>query len=281
MISTQVDKAEDVLAILLRSFKDMSLSYTTLRDGESERLRRFDDEFKNVAKLRRAIDRRCLRARDGDERSLCVEKGVDVNKTVKDLQKRRARVPSSGRESTGRVDAAMGLGNRRRVAAAHCRRGYVVDAAATSLVDAASRTGGGRGRAVRTHDGLVRVVRQLVLLSDASWGSGVINQKRAADRRLWSTRPNQPPRNIHVAAAAAPRLVSTAYIHQPVRIRRRGARRGLPRCRVSAEYSRPSRGGAATRLRIMFPWNIQQRPSPRNIQVPPPGQPTIKTIVRP
>ena len=91
LISAFIDKCDAAFAIMLRSFKDMSLSYAELHDKEAGRLKRFDDEFRDVTKLRGAIDRRCLYASAGDERSLCVEKGMEVNAKVKALQASRAR----------------------------------------------------------------------------------------------------------------------------------------------------------------------------------------------
>ena len=70
-------------------------SYESLRDVESERLKVFDGEFKAVTKLRAHIDRRCLYATAGDERSLCVDKGIEINRKVKGLQARRAKAASA------------------------------------------------------------------------------------------------------------------------------------------------------------------------------------------
>ena len=69
--------------------------YESLRDVESERLKVFDGEFKAVTKLRAQIDRRCLYATAGDERSLCVDKGIEINRKVKGLQARRAKAANA------------------------------------------------------------------------------------------------------------------------------------------------------------------------------------------
>ena len=55
----------------------------------------FDGEFKAVTKLRAQIDRRCLYATAGDERSLCVDKGIEINRKVKGLRARRAKAASA------------------------------------------------------------------------------------------------------------------------------------------------------------------------------------------
>ena len=47
------------------------------------------------AKLRAQIDRRCLYATAGDERSLCVDKGIEINRKVKGLQARRAKAANA------------------------------------------------------------------------------------------------------------------------------------------------------------------------------------------
>ena len=95
LISTFLGKCDDVLAILYRSAQEMMFSYESLRDVESERLKVFDGEFKAVTKLRAQIDRRCLYASAGDERSLCVDKGIEINRKVKGLQARRAKAASA------------------------------------------------------------------------------------------------------------------------------------------------------------------------------------------
>mmetsp|Transcript_11909 Transcript_11909/g.35504 ORF Transcript_11909/g.35504 Transcript_11909/m.35504 type:complete len:186 (-) Transcript_11909:95-652(-) len=91
LISALFAKADEVFALMIRSFKEMAFSYADLRDAEAGRLERFDDEFRGVAKLRNAIDRRCLYASAGDERSLCVEKGAEINAKVKGLQWQRTK----------------------------------------------------------------------------------------------------------------------------------------------------------------------------------------------
>ena len=95
LISTFLTKCDDVLAIMYRSAQEMMFSYESLRDVESERLKVFDGEFKAVTKLRAQIDRRCLYASAGDERSLCVDKGIEINRKVKGLQARRAKAASA------------------------------------------------------------------------------------------------------------------------------------------------------------------------------------------
>ena len=95
LISTFLGKCDEVLAIMYRSAQEMMFSYESLRDVESERLKVFDGEFKAVTKLRAQIDRRCLYATAGDERSLCVDKGIEINRKVKGLQARRAKAASA------------------------------------------------------------------------------------------------------------------------------------------------------------------------------------------
>ena len=80
---------------MYRSAQEMMFSYESLRDVESERLKVFDGEFKAVTKLRAQIDRRCLYASAGEERSLCVDKGIEINRKVKGLQARRAKAANA------------------------------------------------------------------------------------------------------------------------------------------------------------------------------------------
>jgi hypothetical protein len=89
LISTFLERCDGMLVIMFRSAQELLFSYTSLRDVEAERLSVFDGEFKAVTKLRAAIDRRCLYASAGEERSLCVDKGIEINRKVKNLRARR------------------------------------------------------------------------------------------------------------------------------------------------------------------------------------------------
>ena len=46
---------------------------------------------------------RCLYATAGDERSLCVDKGIEINRKVKGLQARRAKAASAVERLHGKL----------------------------------------------------------------------------------------------------------------------------------------------------------------------------------
>lgn len=91
LIAALVDKCDRMLAILLRSFGEMTMPYAELLKREVERSGQFDEEFKELAKLRNRIDRKCLYSANGDDRSLCVEKGIEIQGRIRDLRSERAK----------------------------------------------------------------------------------------------------------------------------------------------------------------------------------------------
>ena len=91
LLSAFVAKCDDIIHIMVHSFKDMTLSYTDLHQKELDRLKQFDIEFKDLVKLRNKIDRKCMYTTDVDDRSACVDKGIDVNSKIIDLKNRRLR----------------------------------------------------------------------------------------------------------------------------------------------------------------------------------------------
>ena len=76
---------------MMHSFKDMILPYTTLYKKELERLDEFDGEFKDLVKLRNKIERKCMYSTNVEDRSVCVDQGIDINSKILDLKKRRLR----------------------------------------------------------------------------------------------------------------------------------------------------------------------------------------------
>ena len=91
LITTFLAKCDRALALLLHSFRDMTLSYEELREREAARAVDFDREFKELAKLRNKIDRKCLHSVRPAERSLCVERGVEIHARIADLRRRRSQ----------------------------------------------------------------------------------------------------------------------------------------------------------------------------------------------
>ena len=55
-----------------------------------ERLTQFDTEFADLVKLRNKIERKCL-VGSTEERSLCVNKEIEIHEQIQDLRSRRLR----------------------------------------------------------------------------------------------------------------------------------------------------------------------------------------------
>ena len=79
LITKFFKSANNIVSIMFHSFKDMTLSYTELHTQETQKLSKFDSEFNGLIKLRNKIDRKCLYASNVDERSICIEKGMDIH----------------------------------------------------------------------------------------------------------------------------------------------------------------------------------------------------------
>jgi|EP00970_Alexandrium_tamarense_P009009 hypothetical protein len=95
LISAFITKCDKMFAIMIHSFKDMTLSYTELHDKEVERLAQFDTEFKDLVKLRNKIDRKCVNSKGQEERSLCVDKGIEIHDKIQNLRGRRLKSAES------------------------------------------------------------------------------------------------------------------------------------------------------------------------------------------
>lgn len=91
LLSAFVTKCDHLIHIMVHSFKDMTMSYTDLHEKEIERLKQFDVEFKDLVKLRNKIERKCMYSTNVDDRSACVDKGIDVNSKIIDLKNRRLK----------------------------------------------------------------------------------------------------------------------------------------------------------------------------------------------
>jgi hypothetical protein len=91
LLSAFVTKCDHLIHIMVHSLNDMTLSYTDLHQKEVERLKRFDVEFKDLVKLRNKIDRKCMYATNVDDRSACVDKGININAKIIDLKNRRLK----------------------------------------------------------------------------------------------------------------------------------------------------------------------------------------------
>lgn len=90
LISAFITAADHIFAIMIHSFKELTLSYEELHTKEVERLGQFDTEFKSLVKLRNKIDRKCLYASNIEERSLCIDKGMEIQDRIQTLRSQRS-----------------------------------------------------------------------------------------------------------------------------------------------------------------------------------------------
>ena len=111
LITKFFKSANKVVSIMFHSFKDMTLSYTELHTKETQKLSKFDSEFNNLIKLRNKIDRKCLYASNVDERSICVEKGMDIHNKINDLRSQRSLSEESIERYGNMIEWCKGYGN--------------------------------------------------------------------------------------------------------------------------------------------------------------------------
>mmetsp|Transcript_30429 Transcript_30429/g.55213 ORF Transcript_30429/g.55213 Transcript_30429/m.55213 type:complete len:225 (+) Transcript_30429:38-712(+) len=91
LIMAFIAKCDHIFAIMIHSFKEVTLSYDELHKKEVDRLVQFDNEFKNLVKLRNKIDRKCLYSSTADDRSLCIDKGIEIHDKIQDLRSQRSK----------------------------------------------------------------------------------------------------------------------------------------------------------------------------------------------
>ena len=111
LITKFFKSANNIVSIMFHSFKDMTLSYTELHTKETQKLSKFDSEFNNLIKLRNKIDRKCLYASNVDERSICVEKGMDIHNKISDLRSQRSLSEESLERYSNMIEWCKGYGN--------------------------------------------------------------------------------------------------------------------------------------------------------------------------
>ncbi|KAL7530882.1 hypothetical protein ACHAWF_003545 [Thalassiosira exigua] len=95
LITAFVAKCDNILAMMVHSVREMTMSYDELHEKEVTRLREFDEEFRDLVKLRNRIDRKCLYSRSVEDRSLCVEKGMDIQDKIRGLRSQRSKSESA------------------------------------------------------------------------------------------------------------------------------------------------------------------------------------------
>ena len=91
LFSAFLNKCDHMFTLMIHSFKDMFTSYESLLEKEVQRLAQFDIEFTELVKFRQKIDRRCLLSANEEERSMCVEKGVDIRDKIQALRRQRSK----------------------------------------------------------------------------------------------------------------------------------------------------------------------------------------------
>mmetsp|Transcript_4992 Transcript_4992/g.7824 ORF Transcript_4992/g.7824 Transcript_4992/m.7824 type:complete len:188 (+) Transcript_4992:114-677(+) len=96
MISSFLQRCDSIIKMMITNFTEsMTMSYKELRDREEKRIADFDVEFKELVNLRNKIERRCLYPSTGDDRSLCVGKGIEIKDKITDLRKRREKATNA------------------------------------------------------------------------------------------------------------------------------------------------------------------------------------------
>ena len=111
LITKFFKSANNIVSIMFNSFKDMTLSYTELHTKETQKLSIFDSEFNNLIKLRNKIDRKCLYASNVDERSICIEKGMDIHNKISDLRSQRSLSEESIERYGNMIEWCKSYGN--------------------------------------------------------------------------------------------------------------------------------------------------------------------------
>jgi len=91
LVTKFINKCDHIYTIMMRSFIELTMTYSQLQTKEITRLQEFDIEFKELVKLRNKIDRRCLHPKDEINRSVCVDRGVEIQDKIRNLRDRRSR----------------------------------------------------------------------------------------------------------------------------------------------------------------------------------------------
>jgi hypothetical protein len=91
LFSAFLSKCDEMFMLMIHSFKEIFMSYGQLHEKEVQRLAEFDKDFNELVKLRQKIDRRCLLSSNEEDRSLCVEKGIDIKNKIQALRKQRTK----------------------------------------------------------------------------------------------------------------------------------------------------------------------------------------------
>ncbi|KAL9178489.1 hypothetical protein ACHAXT_001827 [Thalassiosira profunda] len=104
-------KCDHLVTIMIHSFRDLTLSYETLHEKEVGRLKDFDDEFRDLVKMRNKIDRKCLYSTNAEDRSLCIEKGIDIHRKIEDLRGQRTKSAAAIERYKGMIEWCASYNN--------------------------------------------------------------------------------------------------------------------------------------------------------------------------
>jgi hypothetical protein len=91
LISAFVAKCDHLVSIMVHSLLELFVPYAELHKREKSKTEKFDVEFKELIRLKNRIERGCLRVNDEDERSLCVNRGMEIRDRTIDLRNRRTK----------------------------------------------------------------------------------------------------------------------------------------------------------------------------------------------
>lgn len=95
LITAFFEGVDHIFGLMIHSFREMKLSYDELHKKEVERLGQFDKEFRELKKLRNKIDRKCLYTGNVEDRSLCIDKGIEIHDKIQDLRSQRMKSEKS------------------------------------------------------------------------------------------------------------------------------------------------------------------------------------------
>ncbi len=111
LIDAFAAKCDAIFAIMVRSVLEVYRSYDELLLLEKDRLTKFDAEFADLVKLRHRIERKCTRVTTVDDRSMCVDRGMDIRDKIDDLRGKRSRSIDAISRYEGMIEWCKSYGN--------------------------------------------------------------------------------------------------------------------------------------------------------------------------
>lgn len=95
LIMTFINLCDGIIEMMMTSFSEWTMSYEELRDKETLRLTDFDGKFSELVSLRNKIQRKCLHPNNDKERSMCIEKEMEIQGKIRELRSRREKSSSA------------------------------------------------------------------------------------------------------------------------------------------------------------------------------------------